>query len=261
MTFFSPPYFIAGINGAWWTLPIELGFYIILPLFAVLLKRGRGLAMLIFCLCIMLSYRYITYCVYLATDIPLYTRISLLPGVMDSFGFGMFAAYLSHYLTVRSTNSIDSTAKSSVAKQNVLANGLTVVMLLGYGIAMVLIYHFWMYYWGGGWTSYMYTPFFSAVIACGVLGASLGSTWADWLLGNRVMRFLGNISYSLYLWHLPLIGALKVFPQLQEIGAHRNSILLGICTCSLIFVSWLSWRFIELPGIALGKRLTRTRAH
>ena len=106
--------------------------------------------------------------------------------------------------------------------------------------------------------SYSYTPFFSAVIACGVLGASLGSSWADGLLGSRLMRFFGNISYSLYLWHLPLIGALKLFPQLQEIGAHRNSILLGICTILLILVSWLSWRFIELPGIAFGKRLTNS---
>ena len=104
--------------------------------------------------------------------------------------------------------------------------------------------------------SYSYTPFFSAVIACGVLGASLGSSWAEGLLGNRPMRFLGNISYSLYLWHLPLISALKLFPQLQEIGPHRNSILLGICTILLILLSWLSWRFIELPGIAFGKRLT-----
>ncbi len=261
MTFFSPPYFLAGINGAWWTLPIEFGFYLILPLFAVLLKPGRGLAMLAFCLCIMVGYRYAIYSVYLTTDVPLYTRISLLPGVIDSFGIGigMFTAYLLHHLKV--TNSRARTPGSSANTQNRLANGLTAAMLLGYGVAMALIYHLWMFYWSGGWTSYSYTPFFSVVIACGVLGASMGASWADWLLGNRVMRFLGNISYSLYLWHLPVIGALKSFPQLQEIGAHRNSILLVLCTGLLMIVSWLSWRFIELQGIAWGKQLTHNVAH
>ena len=257
MTFFSPPYFIDGINGAWWTLPIEFGFYLVLPMFAVLLKPGRGLAMLILCLCIMLSYRYAIYSVYLATDVPLYTRASLLPGVMDSFGIGMFAAYLLHHLTARSS-SLTSHAAESLRGQNRLANGLMVAMLFGFCIAMLLMYWYGIFYWSGGWMSYCYTPFFSAVIACGILGASLGSSWAVLLLGNRVMRFLGEISYSLYLWHFPLIAALKLIPQLQEIGPHRNSILLGICTILLILVSWLSWRFIELPGIAFGKRLTNS---
>ncbi len=261
MTFFSPPYFISGINGVWWTLPIEFGFYLLLPLFAVLLKPGRGLALLFFCLGIMLCYRYFIFSIYLGTDVPLYTRVSLLPGVMDSFGMGMFAAYLSHHLAAK-VFSLNSTAyKSLRAKQNLLANAATGAMLLGFGICMLIMQKYWMFYWSGGWMSYGYTPFFSAVIACGLLGASLGSSWMEWLFGTRLMRFLGNISFSLYLWHVPVIGTLKLFPKLQEIGAHRNSILLVLCTVLLIFISWLSWRYIELPGIAWGKRLTRNLEH
>jgi peptidoglycan/LPS O-acetylase OafA/YrhL len=99
-------------------------------------------------------------------------------------------------------------------------------------------------------------PLFSITIACGVFGAARGSSWAQRLFGNPVMCFIGNISYSLYLWHLPLIGALKLFPRLHTIGAHRNAILLALCALVLIVISWLSWRFVEVPGIALGKRLT-----
>ena len=260
MTFFSPPFFISGINGVWWTLPIEFGFYLLLPLFAVLLKPGRGLTLLFLCLSIMVCYRYFMYAVYLGTDVPLYTRVSLLPGVLDSFGFGMFAAYLSHHVTAK-LNSLNSRSESLHEKRNLLANAATVAMLLGFGCCMLIMQKYWMFYWSGGWMSYSYTVFFSAAIGCGLFGANLGSSWAEWLFGNRLMRFLGNISFSVYLWHVPVIGTLKLFPKLQEIGVHRNSILLGLCTVLLIFISWLSWRFIEIPGIAWGKRLTRNFSH
>ena len=255
MTFFSPPYFISGINGVWWTLPIEFGFYLLLPLFAVLLKPGRGLALLILCLGTMVCYRYFMYAIYLGTDVALYTRVSLLPGVMDSFGLGMFAAYLSHHLTAKllSLKNPESIRK----KQRLFANAASAAMLLGFGSCMLIMQNYWMFYWSGGWMSHCYTALFSAAIACGLLGASQGSGWLQWMFGNRAMRFLGNISFSVYLWHVPVIGALKLFPKLQEIGAHRNSILLALCTISVIFISWLSWRFIEVPGIAWGKRLTR----
>ncbi len=249
MTFFSPPYFIAGINGAWWTLPIEFGFYLLLPMLAVLLKPQRWLLLVLFCFGTMLSYRYLIYSVYLGTDVPLYTRISLLPGVMDSFGLGMLSAYCVQHVRVKPI--FESWA----------ANAATFTMLLGYGIAMLLIYHFWMYYWSGGWMAYVYTPFFSAAIACGVFGAARGSSWAQRIFGNQVMCFFGNISYSLYLWHLPLLGALKLFPELQEIDAHRHAFSLAICTFILVAISWMSWRFVELPGIALGKRLSRFQSN
>ena len=247
MTFFSPPYFIAGINGAWWTLPIEFGFYLLLPMLAVLLKPQRWILLLMFCLGTMLSYRYVIYLVYSGTDVPLYTRVSLLPGVMDSFGLGMLAAYCVQHIRVKGGFEVFA------------ANAATFAMFFGYGISMLLMYQFWMHYWSGGWMSYAFTPLFSAAIACGVFGAARGSSWAKWVFGNKVMRFFGDISYSLYLWHLPLVGALKLFPQLQEIGAGRHTISFAICTVVLTVVSWLSWRFVELPGIAWGKRLSRVQ--
>ncbi len=250
MTFFSPPFFTAGLNGAWWTLPIEFGFYLLLPMLAPLLKRRRWIFLLLFCFGMMLSYRYLIYSLFLGTDVPLYTRISLLPGVMDSFGAGMLAAYCAQHVRIKPGFDVRA------------ANVATFVMLLGYGVAILLIYQFWMVYWSGGWMSYAYTPLFSAAIACGVFGAALGSTWAQWLFGNQLMRFFGKISYSLYLWHLPLLGALKLFPKLQTVGlpttgTHQHAILLAVCTLILLAISWLSWRFIEVPGIAWGKQLSR----
>jgi peptidoglycan/LPS O-acetylase OafA/YrhL len=58
---------------------------------------------------------------------------------------------------------------------------------------------------------------------------------------NWVMQHLGNISYSLYLWHWPFVVALHYF-QLNE---NPVFILIGIL-CSWV-VALLSYRFVESP--------------
>jgi peptidoglycan/LPS O-acetylase OafA/YrhL len=79
-------------------------------------------------------------------------------------------------------------------------------------------------------------------------------------LGNRPLQFLGKISYSLYLLH-PLIG-----PQFDGYITwhHRDSLTASIlCVCFSISVSiaaaWLMHRYIEQPGIRLGKRFHYSR--
>lgn len=61
------------------------------------------------------------------------------------------------------------------------------------------------------------------------------------ITNNRVMQHLGTISYSLYLWHWPLVAALHYF-QLHKSPAF---IVIGIL-CSW-FIALLSYRFVESP--------------
>jgi peptidoglycan/LPS O-acetylase OafA/YrhL len=171
----------------------------------------------------------------------------LLPGSMDAFGLGMFSAYLAYHLRFK------------MLEMHYTANLAMLAMLLLFGICMVLLNQFWMYYWSGGLMSYIFSALFSTTIAIGAFAAQIGSSWAKWLLGNFLMRFLGTISYSFYLWHIPVINFLKIFPRLQEIGPHKNLILLILCTIILTIISWLSWRFIELPAVNWGKSITRKK--
>jgi len=79
---------------------------------------------------------------------------------------------------------------------------------------------------------------------------------------NRVMllkpiQFLGKISYSLYLLHVPvLLSIVYIFygrlPMLN---------ILVIAFIVAIIFATLSYRFIEIPSIELGKRLTRFKNH
>jgi peptidoglycan/LPS O-acetylase OafA/YrhL len=65
------------------------------------------------------------------------------------------------------------------------------------------------------------------------------------LLSLRPFVFVGLISYSLYLWHWPLI----VFQRSDGLLVVNGSSLLtklALIACSFL-IAWLSWKFIELP--------------
>jgi peptidoglycan/LPS O-acetylase OafA/YrhL len=89
-----------------------------------------------------------------------------------------------------------------------------------------------------------------------LLGAAVLSSR---LLVNRVWSFYGEISYSVYLWHLPvmivLVPAYRELLALIGPGVPLFCAALALTLVVLTGVSWLSFRYIELPGITLGKQV------
>ena len=88
-----------------------------------------------------------------------------------------------------------------------------------------------------------------------VIAASNTDRW--WyptrILAVRPMRFIGDISYSLYLWHWPLIIIAPSVPFWGLTIYHRVA-LLGIC----FVLAWLTKRFVEDP-VRSWKPLTSRR--
>jgi len=85
------------------------------------------------------------------------------------------------------------------------------------------------------------------------------------LLDSRIARFYGKISYSFYLYHFFLMFVLsqlifaKVPPNLTM--AYPLPMGLMLAALSVLIstgVASLSYRFVEHPGITLGKRFSRT---
>jgi peptidoglycan/LPS O-acetylase OafA/YrhL len=103
------------------------------------------------------------------------------------------------------------------------------------------------------------TPFpgASALLPCVgtvlLLGTGAGgSTLCARLLSLPPLVFVGLISYSVYLWHWPLITFAKIggIPGITNKGFLQKIVILLV---SLLF-GWLSWRFIELPFRAGGSK-------
>jgi peptidoglycan/LPS O-acetylase OafA/YrhL len=80
------------------------------------------------------------------------------------------------------------------------------------------------------------------------------------MLEAPVSRFLGRISYSFYLWNVPVFTIMLFLVGLQHAKAHPLEIGLAIgaaATLVTIPFAYASERWLEQPCIALGRALTR----
>lgn len=87
-------------------------------------------------------------------------------------------------------------------------------------------------------------PGLTALVPC--LGAALlihagHAGQRAWLLGSRPLVFVGLISYSLYLWHWPLIAYLNYLAVPIDLAT-----VLGVVLVATL-LAWLTWRWVEQP--------------
>lgn len=86
-----------------------------------------------------------------------------------------------------------------------------------------------------------------------------------WLLSHRLFTWLGDVSYSVYLLHLlivmPVIAVLlNHFHLAQHSSGARYLLTVGICLPIVYLLAALLHRYVEMRGIALGKRVVHNRA-
>jgi peptidoglycan/LPS O-acetylase OafA/YrhL len=77
-------------------------------------------------------------------------------------------------------------------------------------------------------------------------------SWVSSVLENRVLTFLGTISYGLYLFHPFIFSRFAIVAE--HYGWHHHAVLLPIALPFALVLCWLSFRFFELPMISLGHR-------
>lgn len=226
------------VNGALWTLALEAQWYLLLPLIAPLFaRRPHGVAAALVALAI--AWRWLA-----AHDLGPLVRFHLglaaiwnvpeetirhflatqLPGYFAHFALGMLAARA----WWRWRHLPPPRGAGAVAWVVVAAAGLVFL----YVIHVPHSFRFGLPAWLAVAVA-MALPF-TALIA-------RGSPLTAPLLANRPLTFLGRISYSAYLYHLPLLLALD--RHLGAVGAG----LLPLYLALVMAAAWLSWRFAEAP--------------
>ncbi len=94
------------------------------------------------------------------------------------------------------------------------------------------------------------TPFPGAAALAPCIGAALlihanggdYKTLVGRILSSRPFVFIGLISYSLYLWHWPLLMFAEYVPLIELHSAHR----IGLLIVSAV-IAYCSWKYIEQP--------------
>ena len=75
------------------------------------------------------------------------------------------------------------------------------------------------------------------------------------ILNFPPLVFLGRISYGAYLSHLPLLQLYLHYLQPINSLSIRGFVIFAIWFANVIVVSWLSFRFVELPFLRIKNRL------
>jgi peptidoglycan/LPS O-acetylase OafA/YrhL len=93
-----------------------------------------------------------------------------------------------------------------------------------------------------------------------ILSCAIGSPLVDRVFGNRVCHWLGEISYSIYMIHyLFLETAIGVARLYFSHSATAQFALPAIAGLAVLPIAYLTWRYIEVPGQALGRKLIARR--
>lgn len=198
----------------YWSLSVEEQYYLVYPLLLVgVISLARKHLTMIIALLVVLSFAAFSYGVIHHPHATFY----LLPTRMWQLGAGCLLAIYANGKTLAPSSS----------------GTLIGISLIG------ITFLFPVNQWGIGYESL-------AVVAgaCLVIGSGSNRISAC-LLENRFAVFTGKISYSLYLWHLPILVTLKKVNDYGTISSVPVLVAVGIG--SLLLLSLLSFYLIEKP--------------
>jgi peptidoglycan/LPS O-acetylase OafA/YrhL len=257
---YDPETLLTGIGPAW-SLVIEVAFYVTLPLLAVLAvilarrattRRGR--------------------------------RLAAFAGPLTLLVIGLFGQVLAHYIRARSGVAYSGWGADwySVLSRSFLANA----DLFAFGMALAVVHtdvkdgvltlpKWWRQAaWAGAGLALLATVLITsnttgigdaeydllATIPCGLLLAIVvlpdpGPTrrWVPSVLDSRPLVAVGLASYSLFLWHEPLVHLLRERGLTME-GTSGFFVNLSVLALVAGLLSWVTYRYVELPALSRKSR-------
>jgi len=235
MAFNLPPLWVKPINGVWWTLPTEFLFYLLLLPLGYLLKTRSTRVLLLVLLMGTWLYRWWVFQNFQDQGVgKMVVLMGNILGAFDLFIIGTFCAWL--YVSKYQHN------RPQVPPTIFLVLGIAGVVLCLYSIQWVD-----PGYWEGHWLLYVKNTLIGISIASIVVSVLMGSKWALGLFGNPVIMHAGIISYSVYLWHLPVLYVLSKWSFMVNYSGYRLPLMLAFSIPLVWLLSYCSYRWVERP--------------
>lgn len=239
-----------GVNGVVWSLSVEALFYLTLPVVAASFFR-RPVRAVAIAVTASLVWRAIALntpaLVATTSNVTAAPRLlDQFPAYLGHFAFGMSAAML--YVRVVRDRLWRMPAPATAA----VAITLVAVLLWslvehGHGIGRSLTY------------LRQLQEIAPAVVFAALMAlAAIAPVWPLTLLSRPAMRWLGDVSYGVFLWHQPMILVVRRHLRVvHEKGDTSFFLMLALVIPASLLLGWLSRRYVEEPAIAWAKRRTR----
>ncbi len=237
-----PPWMTKPINGVWWTLPIELSFYLVLPLLVFMARRIGWARMFLCCLAITLCWRWGAMMALAGSNYSDHLVVlDALPGTLTVFAAGVAVAHLPFLLT----------------RQQRLATVLSCA-------AMVYLMIQWLLvnldsYWTGHWML-MVWPTLMAIIIAGLLFSLLDRPSGFAFMASRPMVWLGEVSFGIYLWHFPVLLVEKAYWPAHLNTLSGSVIAILACIGLTLGLAAISYYALERPAMRWGGKLLPARS-
>lgn len=237
------PYGAAPLNPVTYTLPIEFGFYLLLPLLARWLTPRRWPWLAVFAILVTQAWRHFIFPYVAHADVPLrVVAMEQLPGRLDQFVAGMLAARAY------------TRAVASGRAANLRANDALLLLGIAMFAALLWALHYSIgSYWDGHPLLFVWHGLAGIAAALMLYASARGSRIARVLFDNAPLRWLGLLSFGVYLWHFPILLWLDRAHAFDWIDGYRLPWMLPIVLAASGIVAAVSYRWIELPFLRRGR--------
>jgi peptidoglycan/LPS O-acetylase OafA/YrhL len=233
-----PPVMATPINLVWWTLPVELSFYALLPLLGLLVRYLGWRLLLSVAIAVTLGWRV---WLFATTETNNYLSIlpvlDSLPGVLLTFMLGFSINFLPADLTV--------------PQRRV---GLTVALVL---LLTLMQWQLIMgdVYWTGHWILVIWPPCVACCIAALIYFFRDPTPEWQWL-NHGILVWLGHVSFGIYLWHFQVFRVLTlVYPDAWTTPLSGFAALF-IAVPATLGLAALSFYLVERPLMNWVRRVT-----